>query len=168
MQFTLPLTGGVTYINAKACYDRIPENLSNLAAMKQGLPPKIATIHSKTLSSAKYYANHKDGISTLYNQHSPKKQFCGIGQGAGDLPARWGYISDNIISAYSLSSTDAIITLSITSRTSNQKVNAFVDDCCNLTIKSSQPTLCSPTRSSTKRTEMGEIPILCQRKIRIT
>jgi hypothetical protein len=133
----LHLTGGITYNDAKSCYDRIPENLSNIAAMKQGLSPKIAGLHAQTHQTVKYYAKHKAGTSTLFNQHSSTQQFHGVGQGAGDSPARWGYISDNIITAYNNTSTDAIITSPITKTTSNQKVNAFVDDCRNMTINKS-------------------------------
>jgi hypothetical protein len=38
----LRLNGGVIYNDAKACYDRIIENVSNLALIHQGLPIKIA------------------------------------------------------------------------------------------------------------------------------
>jgi hypothetical protein len=134
------LTGGITYNDAKSCYDRIPENLSNIAAMKQGLSPKIAQLHAQTHQTVKYYAKHKDGVSPLYNKHSQTQQFHGVGQGAGDSPARWGYISDNIITAYNQTSTNANISSSITKQTSNQKVNAFVDDCRNLTITASHQT----------------------------
>jgi hypothetical protein len=136
----LHLTGGITYNDAKSCYDRIPENLSNIAAMKQGLSPKIANLHAQTHKTTKYYAKHKEGTSTLFNQHSHTHQFHGVGQGAGDSPARWGYISDNIITAYNKTSTDAIIQSPITKKTSNQKVQAFVDDCRNLTIHKSNLT----------------------------
>jgi hypothetical protein len=100
----------------------------------QGLAPKVAKLHAQTHQSVKYYTKHKEGISLKYYQHSQQQQFHGVGQGAGDSPARWGYISDNIITAYNTTSTDAIITAPITNRQSNQKVNAFVDDCRNLTI----------------------------------
>jgi hypothetical protein len=53
-----------------------------------------------------------------------------VGQGAGDSPARWGYISKNIITAYNSTSSDAIISSPITHRISNQNV----DDCRNLNI----------------------------------
>jgi hypothetical protein len=67
----LHLTGVITYNDAKSCCDRIPENLSNIAAMKQGLSSKIALLHANTLNTGKYYTKHKEGISTKYDQHSP-------------------------------------------------------------------------------------------------
>jgi hypothetical protein len=59
----LHLTGGVTYNDAKSCYDRIPENLSNIAAMKQGLSPKIAKLHAQPHQIVKYYTKHKGALS---------------------------------------------------------------------------------------------------------
>jgi hypothetical protein len=40
------LHGGVIYNNAKACYDTVIENISNLALLHQGLPIKLAQLHS--------------------------------------------------------------------------------------------------------------------------
>jgi hypothetical protein len=47
------LNAGVIYNNAKACYDRIIENL----------PKKIATLHALTFCQIEYQIKHKLGIS---------------------------------------------------------------------------------------------------------
>jgi hypothetical protein len=40
--------GGVTYNDATACYDRIPENLGSISAMKEGFHPNLAALHNQT------------------------------------------------------------------------------------------------------------------------
>jgi hypothetical protein len=42
------LQGAVLYNDAKACYDRIIENISNLSLLREGLPQEIAKLHSET------------------------------------------------------------------------------------------------------------------------
>jgi hypothetical protein len=44
------LQGAVLYNDAKACYDRIIENLSNLSLLKEGLPIELAKLHAQTYS----------------------------------------------------------------------------------------------------------------------
>jgi hypothetical protein len=122
-------TGGITYNDAKSCYDRIPENLSNIAAMKEGLPHNLALLHANTMQNIKYHLKHQQGIATTPNQHSNQFQFHGVGQGAGDAPARWGYISDNAIVTYNQHSTPAILRSPITNITTDKRLQAFVDDC---------------------------------------
>jgi hypothetical protein len=122
-------TGGITYNDAKSCYDRIPENLSNITAMKEGLPKNLALLHANTMQQIKYHLKHKQGIADIPNQHGIETQFHGVGQGAGDAPARWGYISDNAITTYKQHSTPAILQSPITKITTDKRIQAFVDDC---------------------------------------
>jgi hypothetical protein len=79
--------GGITYNDATPCYDRIPENLASIAAIKEGLHPKLASLHSKTFSNMKYHVKHKARIAAKPNQHSERHRFHGVGQGAGEAPA---------------------------------------------------------------------------------
>jgi hypothetical protein len=62
-------TGATVYNDAKACFDRIVENISNLTLVSEGLNKKIATLHSKTLTSAKHYIKSGHGTSDLSNSH---------------------------------------------------------------------------------------------------
>jgi hypothetical protein len=80
-------SGGIDYNDAKACYDRIPENLSNIALQREGYPKAVAQLHANTLSQVKYYIKHKLGIGTRPNFHSVEHPFHGSGQGATDSPA---------------------------------------------------------------------------------
>jgi hypothetical protein len=40
--------GAVMYNDAKACYDQIVENISNMSLLREGLPIEIAILHSQT------------------------------------------------------------------------------------------------------------------------
>jgi hypothetical protein len=94
------LQGGVIYNDAKACFDRIVENMGNLTCMREGLSPTIALLHAQTLSQMKYYIKTQHGCDSQYKGHMKPDPFHGSGQGAGDSMSRWGFVSDAIIRAY--------------------------------------------------------------------
>jgi hypothetical protein len=122
------VTGGIMYNDAKACFDRIIENISNMSCMREGLPVSIAKLHHQTVSTIKYFIKHKWGIAPHPNGHNCPDPFYGVGQGSGDAGTRWGFISDCIIRAYNKQSHDAIITAPISGITANEKCQLFVDD----------------------------------------
>jgi hypothetical protein len=117
------VTGGIMYNDAKACFDRIIENISNMSCMREGLPVAIAKLHHQTVSTIKYFIKHKWGIAPHPNGHNCPDPFYGVGQGSGDAGTRWGFISDCIIRAYNKQSHDAIITAPISGITANENVN---------------------------------------------
>jgi hypothetical protein len=86
------LHAGVIYNDAKACYDRIIENLSNIALQHQGLPLQIARLHAQTFRQIEYRIKHKLGISHSSHKHNCPAPVYGVGQGACDAPARWGFV----------------------------------------------------------------------------
>lgn len=55
------LEGAVLYNDAKACFDRIIENFSNLCCIREGMPSQIASLHAQTLEKIKYYVKTKFG-----------------------------------------------------------------------------------------------------------
>jgi hypothetical protein len=121
-------SGGVMYNDAKACFDRIVENLSNIACAQAGAPHNVLKIHSKCLHDAQYIIKHKYGLSKRFNQHNNPKPFLGVGQGAGDSSTRWGFLSDLIIKAYRHKSHSAGLYSSISKIYTDKRVQAFVDD----------------------------------------
>jgi hypothetical protein len=116
------------YNDAKACFDRIIENLANMALQREGYPVEVARLHSQTMLQIKYYIKHKLGIGTIPNQHSATSPFLGSGQGATDSPARWGFISDALIRSYKKLAHQAIIRSPSSRKQINQQIQAFVDD----------------------------------------
>lgn len=116
------------YNDAKASFDRIVENISNLTCLNAGAPIDVLDLHNNTLNSMQYIIKHKHGLSPLINGHMQPDPFYGVGQGAGDAGTRWGFISDMIIKAYNKKAHPAIIKSSITKIFSDNKVQKFVDD----------------------------------------
>jgi hypothetical protein len=126
------ITGAAMYNEAIACYDRIIENLSNISLLRERLPIHIAKLHAQTVQQSEYYIKHKLGIgSTTYSNNCPKPVY-GAGQGSTDASARWRFISDALIKAYSKKANDAIIHGPTSNITTNNKISGFVDDTSTL------------------------------------
>jgi hypothetical protein len=122
------LYGGVIFNDAKACYDRIIENISNIALLHQGLPIKIAKLHYQTFSQINYTIKHKLGLSTTSHKHKCPAPVYGVGQGACDAPGRWGFICDALIKVYKNIANNAEVISPISNISANHKIGAFVDD----------------------------------------
>jgi hypothetical protein len=129
------LSGAVMYNDAKACYDRVVENISNMALLREGLPIEIAKLHAQTFQQIKYYIKHKQGIGPIPHSHNNPEPIYGVGQGSTDASARWGFLSDAIIRAFSENATDATINSPISNKQTNNKIAGFVDDSTSLLIQ---------------------------------
>jgi hypothetical protein len=132
------LTGAVMYNDAKACFDRIIENMSNLCCMREGLDPKLASLHAQTLEQMKYFIKAQYGCAKTFNGHMKPDPIHGSGQGASDSIARWGFVSDSIIRAYNKKAISDPITGPISDTVYNEKIQAFVDDSHGLLIHNPQ------------------------------
>jgi hypothetical protein len=73
----------------------------------------IAKLHATTLNQIKYIVKHKLGISSISHQHNKPAPIFGVGQGACNAVARWGFICNALIKVYKNLGTDAIILSSI-------------------------------------------------------
>jgi hypothetical protein len=129
-------TGATLYNDAKACFDRIIENISNLTLMSHGLSPKIAKLHAQTLTKIKYYLKTGHGISTINNGHMQPDPFYGSGQGAADSMPRWAILSDLIIKLYNKRARSDTIESPISHHRLITLIRAYVDDTnCLMTCK---------------------------------
>ena len=61
---------------------------------------KICVVQGKTLEEAKYHLKTKYGISKEYNQHCEVHPLFGTGQGSGNSPAYWLFISSTLFDMY--------------------------------------------------------------------
>jgi hypothetical protein len=129
------LSGAVVYNDAKACYDRVIENISNLALLKQGLPIEIARLHAQTFHQIQYFIKHKLGIGQTPHSHKHPQPVYGVGQGSTDAPARWGFTCDPLLELYKELASDATIQSPISNTKTNNKIAGFVDDTTTLTIQ---------------------------------
>jgi hypothetical protein len=134
------LYGGIIYNDAKACYARIIENISNIAFLQHGLPVNIAKLHSQTFRQITYTIKHKLGLSTTSHKHNHLEPVYGVGQWACDAPARWGFACGALINAYKQVANNAEIISSISRLKSNHKIAALVND--TMTMKIIHKQLC--------------------------
>jgi hypothetical protein len=128
------VTGATIYNDAKACFDRIIENISNATLISEGLHPKIAKIHHETLSNAHYYIKTKQGLHDIPNGHMKPDHFLGSGQGAADSMPRWSIQSDLLIRLYNAKAISNPIICPISKAEMLEKIRAFVDDTNSLSL----------------------------------
>jgi hypothetical protein len=128
------LTGATIYNDAKACFDRIIENVSNATLISEGLNPKIAVLHAQTLSTANYIIKTKQGLHDTPNGHMKPEPFLGTGQGAADSMPRWSIQSDLLIRLYNANAISDPIIIPISKAVLMEKIRAFVDDTNSLNL----------------------------------
>jgi hypothetical protein len=128
------LTEATIYNDAKACFDRIIENISNATLISKGLHPKIPHVHAKALSSANYYIKTKQGLHDVPNGHMRPEPFLGTGQVAADRMPRWSIQSDLRIRLYDAKAISNPIICPISKATLLEKIRAFVDDTNSLSL----------------------------------
>ena len=128
------LTGATIYNDAKACFDRIIENISNVTLMREGLHHKIAKLHAQTLTQAEYFIKTKHGTHDKPNGHMKPDPFLGTGQGAADSMPRWSILSDLLIRLYNAKAISESITCPISKIEIMNKIRAFVDDTNSLSL----------------------------------
>jgi hypothetical protein len=114
------------YNDAKACYDRIVKNVSNMSLLREGLPIELAK---------EYQIKHKQGIGSQSHKHIHPSPIYGVGQGSTDASARWSFLSDALIRAFSEEAHDATIKSPMHTYTTNYKIAGFVDDTTTLFIR---------------------------------
>jgi hypothetical protein len=124
--------------DATSCYDRIPVFIANVISRKYGMDRRVCIVHGRTLAEAKYYLKTKLGISESYIQHCRAHPFFGNGQGAGDSPQKWLFMSSTLFDIYepraagsTFASPDGNLQVDI-------KLVGFVDDVRNSTNLFSQ------------------------------
>jgi hypothetical protein len=123
------------YNDAKACYDRIIENVSNLTLLREGIPIQITKLHAQTFSKIVYHIKHKLGIGSETHSNNQPSPIFGVGQGSTDASARWSFLSDALIRAYNDNANDATIDSPISNTSTNNKLAGLADDTTTLLIK---------------------------------
>jgi hypothetical protein len=85
------LDGAVMYNDAKACYYRIVECISNMSLLREGLPLEIAKLHAQNFQLIQYHIKHKQGLGPITHSHNNPKPIYGVGQGSTDASACWSF-----------------------------------------------------------------------------
>jgi exonuclease III len=91
----------VTFDNdATSCYDRILPSLASIVSRKYGLSKTVALVMARTLKEARYKLKTSMGVSEEFYQHSESSPIYGTGQGSGNSPVIWAFISSTLFDCY--------------------------------------------------------------------
>jgi hypothetical protein len=82
--------------DATSCYDRIVVPFASLINRKYGMHRDVVTLHATTLQQARFRLKTATGISELTYQHSNEFPIHGTGQGSGNSPCIWLFISSTL------------------------------------------------------------------------
>ena len=83
-------------LDAASCYDRIVMSLASLVNRKYGMSRKVVLVNAKTLEEAQYKLRTSLGLSKASYSHSMQFPIHGSGQGAGNSPGIWLFISSTL------------------------------------------------------------------------
>ena len=89
-----------TNYDASACYDRIIPNLAMLASRKYGVHEHVTLSNARTLEHAAYHIRTEMGLSETSYSHSEHFPIYGTGQGSGNSPMIWCFISSLLYECY--------------------------------------------------------------------
>ena len=119
--------------DASSCYDRIILSLASLINRKYGLNRRVAVVHALTLQQAMFHLRTQLGFSDLSYSHSVHFPIYGSGQGSGNSPSIWLFISSTLCDAHFETSFGA--SFASTDGTEQVKISmvGFVDDCTGTT-----------------------------------
>ena len=89
-----------TNYDATACYDRIIPNLAMLVSQMFGVHPQVAKAYADTLFQAKYHIRTELGVSPTSYWHTDEWPIYGTGQGSGNSPMTWLFLSCLLFATY--------------------------------------------------------------------
>ena len=117
-----------TNYDATACYDRIIPNLAMLASQKFGVHKHVTTSNARTLQHAAYHIRTELGMSPTSYSHSDQHPIYGTGQGSGNSPMIWCFISSILYECYGSQSYEAKNSNPDRSNPMHWSMIGFVDD----------------------------------------
>ena len=79
--------------DATACYDRIIPSLASIASQAYGTDKSVCSVMTQTLLEAKYKLKTSLGLSDKSYKHSADSPIYGSGQGSGNSPVIWVFLS---------------------------------------------------------------------------
>lgn len=85
--------------DASSYYDWILASVASLASQKYGISIQVALVNSATLKKAKFKLKTALSISTHHYSHSATHLIHGTGQGSGNSPMNWCFLSSALFDA---------------------------------------------------------------------
>ena len=119
-----------TNYDASSCYDRIIPNLAALVSQKYGVPlPAVLTNVTTSLEAAKYKLKTELlGLSDQWYTHDSEQPIYGTGQGSGNSPMIWCFLSSVLLDCYDKQAFGANYGLPDRSLTTKINMIGYVDD----------------------------------------
>jgi exonuclease III len=118
-----------TNYDAMSCYDRIIPNLAMLVSRKFGVPKAITHTNATTLEKAKYHIRTEMGVAETGYVHTNEWPIYGTGQGSGNSPMIWCFLSCLLFDCYDLQAHKATYSNPDRSEPIEIGMIGFVDDC---------------------------------------
>ena len=119
--------------DATACYDRIPCCLANLVSRKFGMDKKMCIVTGRTLKEARYHLKTQLGVSEDFFSHCEAFPIHGTGQGSGNSPVYWAFISSVLFDCHASRANGAVFSTPDKSFQVTLYMLGFVDDTSNRT-----------------------------------
>ena len=117
-----------TNYDATSCYDRIIPNVAMIASRKYGVPKVITQSNARTLEKAEYRIRTELGVSETGYSHSNEQPIYGTGQGSGNSPMIWCFLSSILFDCYDELAFSATYCHPDRSHNMNLGMVGFVDD----------------------------------------
>ena len=117
-----------TNYDATACYDRIIPNLATLASRRFGVDQQVALTNARTLEQARYFIRTEMGLSPTSYTHSASFPIYGTGQGSGNSPMIWCFVSSLLFQCYETRAHPAAYCNPDRTNQSHWYMIGFVDD----------------------------------------
>jgi hypothetical protein len=97
-----------TNYDATSCYDRIIPNLAALVSQRFGVPHPVVQSNVRTLEAAQYRLRTEIGLSEASYSHTAQTPIYGTGQGSGNSPMIWCFLSSTLFDCYETQAFGAI------------------------------------------------------------
>ena len=121
---------GITFnLDATSCYDCILALLSTLACHSVGMEINVCQMHTETLTHAEFCLKTSIGISDGLYQHTETTPIHGTGQGSGNSPQIWCFISNALFNAFASEAHGACFASFNGDIRQTIHMIGFVDDC---------------------------------------
>ena len=117
-----------TNYDASACYDRIIPNMAMITSRRFGVSAKVTQTNAFTLKNARFHIRTELGLSDTSYSHSETHPIYGTGQGSGNSPMIWCFISSLLFDCYEKSASSATYCNPDWSNHIDLSMIGFVDD----------------------------------------
>ncbi len=117
-----------TSYDATACYDRIIPSLAMMTSRRFGVAKQVTQSNAATLRQARYSIRTELGLLDTSYTHLPDMPIYGTGQGTGNSPMIWCFMSSLLYDCYDLQAHPAQYCTPDRNTTCRVSMIGFVDD----------------------------------------